>query len=530
MQRRVSRLAPFVLLLSPGCTVQESPLVSTDGTTVTLQAGAIAGAFVGEDQHVRVFKGIPFAAPPLGERRWQPPYPVEPWEGIRDATTFSSSCVQPTRSQGSSRRTADAMSEDCLYLNVWTAAAPNERRPVMVWIHGGGLRTGSGSDASYDGEALARRGVVLVTINYRLGPFGFLAHPLLREEFDLPSSSGNYGILDQVAALRWIQENIAALGGDPDRVTIFGEAAGSWSINYLLATPLAKGMFHRAIGESGGAFGSLAAPVDRALAEAHGERLATVLMGYAAAVSLEAMRAKITDEVEDATRAEGVPYMLLPNVDGWVFHGTVYDVFTAGTQNDVPVIVGSNADEDARLAGRRPDDVAAYVRYARDRYGEMSDEFLDAYPATTSDEVRRAFLRSSGDRDFGWEMRTWGRLMANVSSPAYLYFFSRVPPGSERGAYHTAEIRYVFGNLDGAATPYAQTDHQLSDLMVSYWVNFATIGDPNGEGLPEWPVYTEDTDQAMEFGDAQGVRRDIRKAGLDFFDRYFAAMRAAAAK
>ena len=524
MKRQVWLLVPVIGLLVSACAVQDSPQRMTDGTEVGLQAGIISGAFTGEDEGVRVFKGIPFAAPPVGERRWRPPGPAHPWKGIRDATEFGPRCVQGGRSSEQSQ------SEDCLYLNVWTAAGPNEPRPVMFWLHGGGLTSGAGSGVSYasfNGEALARRGVVVVTINYRLGPFGFLAHPLLREEFDMPSASGNYGTLDQVAALEWVQENIGAFGGDPNQVTIFGESAGSWSVNYLVATPLAKGLFHRAIGESGGGFGPMGAPVARATAEEMGERFAVALMSSRSEVSLEGIRGETADEVMEASRAQGVR-VTRPNVDGWVFPDTVDNIFAAGKQNDVPVIVGSNADEGSLAHCSVPEDVETYLQRSRREHAQLADLFLEAYPATTVEEAQGAFLRAYADRNFGWEMRTWARMTANVSSPAYLYFFSRVPPGSERGAYHRAEIRYVFGNLDEASTPYEPTDHQLSDLMSSYWVNFATTGDPNGPGLPEWPVYTEDTDQAMEFGDSPQVRRGIRKGGLDFFDRYFAAMRSAA--
>ena len=498
---------------------------------VTVTGGRMSGAPAG-DSGVWSFKGIPFAAPPVGDLRWRPPQPVVPWEGALDATAFAPACLQPLREVGSFYgQIVDQMEEDCLYLNVWSAAQPGDAVPVMVWIHGGGLSSGHGGEATYDGTALAERGVVLVTINYRLGPLGYLAHPLLAAESE-HQSSGNYGTLDQVASLRWVRDNIAAFGGDPNRVTIFGESAGSWSVNHMQATPLASGLFHRAIGESGGGFGPFATAYATDEMEAMGVQFATALLGPDMPVSPEALRAKSGDEIMALPRDVA---RFSPNVDGWVFPDTIWNIFADGAQNNVPVIVGSTADEDATLGGGRlaPMTVADYQEYARRTYGELAEAYLATYPAETDEATITARIAAGTDQRFGWEMRTWARMMETVSSDAYFYFFTRVPPGPDsdhNGAFHAGEIIYVFDNLGKSPFPYAnqeytETDHRLSDLMASYWVNFATSGDPNGEGLPAWPTYSRETDETLELGDTVQVIRSVRQDRLDFVDALHAGQR-----
>ena len=500
---------------------------------VRVEGGQLAGAPSPIGDEVMVYRGVPFAAPPVGDLRWRPPGPAAAWEGVRDATEAAPACMQnpiPAAVRTFYDAGVDRMDEDCLYLNVWTAAAPDDRAPVMVWIHGGGLAIGNGADITYDGTRLAQRGVVLVTVNYRLGAFGYLAHPRLSAESE-HGASGNYGTLDQVAALGWVQRNIAAFGGDPSRVAIFGESAGSWSVNQLMATPLARGLFHAAIGESGGGFGSRGGAAPKAEIEAAGERFVEALLGDGETATPEAMRAASADAVQ-AVAPELV--RSTANVDGWVFPDTVYDIFAAGRQHDVPVIVGSNADEMTILGGAAgAETVEQYRETIRNEYGEHADALLATFPAATDDEAQRARIASGTDATFGWEMRTWARMMETVSSPAYLYFFSRVPPAPDAdryGAYHTAEIPYVFDNFGVSPHPYANrdytdTDRRLSDILASYWVNMAATGNPNGEGLPEWPAYDPEADAALHIGDAITVERGIRKARLDFFDRYYAAQR-----
>ncbi len=493
------------------------PLPAAITEPVHVADGLISGV-AGTDSDVRVFKGVPFAAPPLGELRWRAPKAAAHWDGIHTADKFSATCMQRRPINAPDR----AMSEDCLYLNIYTAAkSSKDHRPVMVWIHGGALTGGAGS--LYDGEALAKKGVVVVTVNYRLGVFGFFADPELTKESDR-NSSGNYGLLDQIAALEWVQKNIAAFGGDPKRVTIFGESAGSWSVNYLVATPLAHGLFQRAIGESGGEF----APARR-LGDME---QAGVKFGQSiGADSLAALRAKPADEL---LKANG--FATAANVDGWLLPRDVYTIFAEGKQNDVPLLIGSNADEGTMFT---PPSVkaASFRETATKRYGTDADAFLKLYPFNTDDDTWAAQAASMRDQVFGWEMRTWARMQTKTGkSKVYLYYFSRVPPGQNRakGAYHGSEIAYVFGNLEvapfavsanGGPRPWQDVDRKLADTMSSYWVNFATTGDPNGKGLLKWPVYRAKDDMLMGFGDSLEVKPVPNKAALDFLDGYFERQR-----
>ncbi len=498
-----------------------TPRAAGDDGVITLDTGTVRGVNVYEAGNLWAFKGIPFASPPVGDRRWQPPAPLPAWGGERAADQFGPRCLQSGRpSLGGG---IPPLSEDCLYLNVWTGGEPGERRPVMVWVHGGALTGGAGSRSHYDGTALAQRGVVLVTLNYRLGPFGYLAHPLLTAEAT-QAASGNYGVLDQIAALEWVQRNIAKFGGDPDRVTIFGESAGSWSVQTLLATPLAQGLFHRAIGQSGGVLGSYGSTPQLATAEAEGERFGTTLVGAATDVTIAAMRAaSAVDVMATAASAEG-RIRSRPVVDGWVLPDTARAIFTAGQQHSVPVMLGWNANEGSLAAGRAPEDVAAYGAWAHETFGDDAPAFLELYAADTPAAAREAFLQAYGDQNFGWEMREWARLTATADQPAFLYHFSRVPPGSKTGVYHGAEIRYVFGNLyaPGAPHDYSLLDGWVSDLMASFWVAFATTGNPNTSDTPPWLAYTPLRDELLDFGDTGVHRLGFRKAELDFFDRYYA--------
>ncbi len=478
------------------------------GDPVRIDSGLVSGA-PGTNPEVRVYKGIPFAAPPVGERRWKAPQSPAAWSGVREATQFSPVCVQsPYPETSIYYQPPSPMNEDCLYLNVWTAAkSAKEQRPVMVWIHGGGYTRGTGATPTYNGENLAKKGVVVVTINYRLGIFGFLAHPELTKESDV-RSSGNYGLQDMVAALQWVQKNIAAFGGDPKRVTIFGESAGSSAVNFLVASPLARGLFHRAIGESGANFGRRSPPAEM---EQIGSRLGT----------LAALRAKPAADLLKVDAA------VRPGVDGWFLPEDVTSAFEHSKQIDVPVIAGYNHDE-ARTLAPWPANATSktFLDQVHKRYGDFADEFLKLYPAGSDAQAADSHYDSSRDQGMGWQMRTWVRAQAqHGKSRAYLYYFTRVPPipNSDRyRAYHAAEIQYVFGNFR-AGRQWEDTDHKLSDAMSSYWVNFATTGNPNGKGLPKWPSYDAKSDPSMEFGDQVVVRRDVNKTALDFFDRFFAS-------
>ena len=483
------------------------PLAAIDGP-IRVEGGLVSGA-AGNNAGVRAYKGIPFAAPPVGELRWKAPQTPAAWKGTRQATEFSAMCMQLPYPQTSIYyQPPSPVSEDCLYLNVWTAAASsNERRPVMVWIHGGGYTRGSGSTPTYNGENLATKGAVVVTVNYRLGVFGFLAHPELTKESDV-RSSGNYGLLDMVSALQWVQRNIAAFGGDPKRVTIFGESAGSSAVNFLMASPLAKGLFHRVIGESGANFGRRLTLAD---AEKTGSRLGT----------LAELRAK---SAGDMLKTEG---SFRPCVDGWFLPEDVSAIFANGKHSDVPVIAGYNADEGRTLAPWPRDATAqTFLDQAHKRYGTFADEFLKLYAASSDAQAAESHYNSFRDQGMGWEMRTWVRAQTKSGkAPAYLYYFTRIPPWAESSryrAYHAAEIQYVFANLR-PNRPWEDADRKLADVMSSYWVNFAATGNPNGKGLPQWPGYGAKADPLMEFGDQIELRHDVNKAALDFFDRFAAA-------
>ena len=450
MARKGESVFTLLLLITSNALALNDP--------IRIDSGLICGTIDSVSSKIRVYRGIPYAAPPVGDGRWRAPGPVKPWKGVRDCTEFGSSCLYVPYGAGSLWSGPEwddlaKQNEDCLYLNVWTTAkSPDEKRPVMVWIHGGGLTSESGSVPAYNGANLALKGVISVTINYRLGPFGFMAHPDLSKE-SKHGSSGNYVVLDQIAALKWVQRNIASFGGDPERVTIFGESAGSWSVCFLTATPLAKGLFHRAIGQSGANFG----PMVHLSRDLHGQ-LAAEKTGIAFAkiagskgkpATLKDLRAMPAKEV--FSRFKKTPKKHTgPNVDGWVFPDEIVAIYEQGKQNPVNVIVGSNANEGTTFVWNVPDTIEKFKKHAEDKYGNMAEEFLKVYPVSNDSQVPDAYIASVGDDGFTWEMRTWARLMSTVNTKAYHYYFSRVPPipGSEKhGSYHGAEIVYVIGNF-----------------------------------------------------------------------------------
>ena len=484
--------------------------------TVTVDGGQISGTAV---SGVRVFKGIPFAAPPLGHLRWKAPQPVVPWPGVRAAQTFGAWCMQEPFPAGSPYASAGVTedkpgSEDCLYLNVWTAASAGDKRPVMVWIHGGAWTRGSGAAPIDDegdsvGVGLARKGVVVVTTNYRLGVFGFLAHPELTAESP-PHASGNYAILDHVAALRWVQQNIVAFGGDPARVTIFGESAGSWSVNALQAAPLAKGLFHRAIGQSGGQLESSTPLITT-------EEAGVGFAKTAGADSLAALRALPAGTLLTTPFRTGV------NADGYVLPDTIRNLFAQTKHHNVPVLVGSNANEWTTLGNpaQYPKTMDAYRQRVEKQYGDSVRDYDGAYPVKTDADIAGALLAVGRDTWFTLEMRTWARMVTAGGTTAFLYQFTRVPPGPNPawGAYHGAEIQYAFHSV--GARPWAtDVDRRLSDQMSSYWVNFATTGDPNGTGLPKWTAYDPNTEPYLELGDMVQMKNHLLKPQLDFLERF----------
>lgn len=511
----LAALAALTLLpVLPASAALREP-VRTDTGLVSGVAGAAAG--------VRVFKGMPFAAPPVGSQRWRPPQPPAKWTGVRAADTFSDNCMQRRADGGAfppygGDRSATSMSEDCLYLNVYTAApSASATQPVMVWIHGGSWTSGSGP--IYEGEDLAKKGVVYVSLNYRLGIFGFFAHPELTRESPR-HSSGNYALLDQIAALQWVKSNIAAFGGDPSRVTIFGESAGSWSVHNLVASPLATGLFHRAIGESGARF---AITTTLAQAEQAGQHVAA----EAGATTLAALRA-----LPASTLNQLAGFQSVSNADGWILPSTMWEVYSAGKQNDVPILIGSNADEGTIFTPATTTGDGFRSQAVR-RFGERADAFLALYPFGTDQEARRAQANSLRDQTFGWEMRTWARVQARAGrSKVYLYYFSRVPPVANSawlGAQHGAEIPYALNWPNGAhstGAAWTDADRTLANQVSQYWINFAATGDPNGAGLPAWPAFDPAREQALSIADTVTVTPLPHATALDFLDEATAAARA----
>jgi len=494
---------------------------------IRIEPGFVSGATAGENKDVRIFKGIPFAAPPVGELRWKPPQPVKPWEGVRLCADFGPWCPQPKPFIG---HALGKLNEDCLYLNVWTAAkSADEKRPVMVWIHGGGCTTGSGSMAVYDGAELARLGVVAVTINYRLGPFGYLAHPLLSKESP-QGVSGNYGHLDQIAALQWVRKNIAAFGGDSGCVTIFGESAGALSVCRLMISPQSKGLFHRAIAQSGGAYGrnrrlrersGLMAPM-----ETEGERIAAALGCDKAEDPLAALRAKSADELlaasDPAQGLYGKGIRFGPVVDGWTIPQDPGRMFEEGKQHDVPLMVGSNADEGTLFLSQMPvQHVAGYKLMVRSLFRDSAEELLRLFPCESDDQLKAAFSRLTTVTAFVAPARLLAKDMGKKQSPAFLYHFTRVSPALKAvgmGATHSAEIQYVFGTLRPPPA-HVEKDREISKAMQACWVRFAKTGNPNGEGLPRWPAYSGATDEYMEFGDEILIGHGLYKEACDLMEK-----------
>jgi para-nitrobenzyl esterase len=503
-----------------------SQSVAAISDPVRVEQGQLAGAD-GRSPDVRVYRGVPFAAPPVGALRWKPPEPAPYWQGVRQATQIGNACPQPPfPANGLYGTSPPPISEDCLNLNIWTPAkSADDRLPVMVWIHGGGFEHGSGGAIGYDGENLARKGVVVVTINYRLGILGFLALPELEAESP-DHAAGNYALMDQIAALRWVQRNITAFGGDPVRVTIFGESAGSVSVNILMASPLAQGLFSRAIGESGGSFGPMPSLAD---AEKGGRQFASKC--GATEDVLKSLRAKSVDDLLRATTEDDVQII----VDGWVLPQSVYTIFAEGKQNDVPIIVGNNASEGTIFPPPTGSlSAQEFADQAHRRYGAFAKQFLEAYPAGSSDqEAIAAYFESIRDGQFGWEMRFWARMATETGHRrAYRYYFSRVPPGSgERlGAFHGSELAYVFENFPYRIS-YQGADKQLGEFISGYWANFARTGDPNatpdpkGANVPTWPIYSPTKDNVLELGDQVSVQSHVNAAGLDFVDVYNRSLR-----
>ena len=496
-----------------------------DRATVTVAGGRLEGV-AGRDASVRVFKGVPYAVPPVGPRRWKAPEPATSWSGVRAADRFAPACVQNVAGarlpwteefmhQG-------AVDEDCLYLNVWTTSSRGARRPVLVYIYGGGFNEGSGSVAIYDGEALAKKGLVVVTFNYRVGVLGFLAHPDLAAESP-HAAPGNYGLLDQVGALKWIQENIAAFGGDPGNVTIAGQSAGAMSVYLLTASPRTRGLFHRAVVQSGpGGLASFGVGSARALAQS---RTVAAQAGAAwakarGAASLAALRARPARELLVSV-AGSPPPRFGPVIDGWLVTEDVETVYAKGRQQDVPLLTGMNADEGSAFGGYGSATTASFREQARTQFGDRAQQFLMLYPTASDADAARAQVRSARDGALVALQQLASRRAATAKTPAYLYYFERAIPWPEHpqyGAFHTGEVPYVFANLGLLGRPWTAVDRSLADRASSYWVRFAATGNPNGPGLPPWPAFMPKTPEIMVLGAAPKARTMPDAAARTFFE------------
>ncbi len=531
------KIGQFIAL----CIVGALTATASADVLVETPQGRLDGMLT-KDGDVAAFKGIPYAVPPVGMRRWKHAEPAPAWKGVRDAAHFGPECMQPDGSPTSFYYAPTPVrSEDCLYLNVWApeGALKNDKKlPVMVWIHGGALVSGAGSDV--DGTELARKDVVVVSINYRLNIFGYYAHPELSAE-TTRDTSGNYGISDQIEALRWVQENISAFGGDPENVTIFGESAGSWSVGLMMATPKARGLFHKAIGESSAYFYSmrylkkpgLGMPSLEESGAAFAARAGKSLGQLRELTAQELM--KVAFEKQALNVTDMVP------IDNYYYSQSVYDTFASGHQAKVPMMVGFNSDEASGLygiVGPIPETAEEYERLTKERFGDLAEEYLKLYPS--SDPVNSVF-DAHRDNGIGWMMESWAKMMANLTPETYLYYFSHTPPGSdvlfpirpkhpenspERriGAFHASEIPFVFNDLT-SYNPKAEsrskswpkgkitkTHKKMADTMSDYWVAFARTGKPAVKGQPEWQPYSDQKEHFMEFTGGKA------KPGMDLLD------------
>ena len=535
-----------VRVLLPVITLCVAAVVPASGADRVKTANGMIESTVPPRDGVRSFKGIPFAQPPVGDLRWREPQPVKDWPGVRSADAFGPTCMQRLSPNADYWFRGDGMGEDCLYLNVWTPAkSGGEKLPVLVYIFGGGFQNGDGSEPRYDGESMARQGIVAVSLNYRTNIFGFFVHPELTKESP-HRASGNYGLLDQVAALQWVQKNIAAFGGDPSRVTIAGESAGSISVSALMASPLSKGLMAGAICESGAAIASLP-PRPLAEAEQNGVKFAAAT----GADSLAALRAMTAQQLQDAAaKAQGIRFSTA--MDGYFLSKTLTEIALAGEQARIPLLAGSNTEEQgarAVLAGGdpTPETLTAAIRKF---YGDKADPVLKAYAAATTDEVFEAAAHLASARFISYGTWKWTELhMQTSGKPVYRYLYAKVRPAylgmpgqpppaapapgrstdaaagrgaqqpqAPRGAGHSAEIQYAMGNLDlDRRYAWEPADYDVSRTMQAYFVNFIKTGKPDGPGLPPWPAYTPETNY-------QRMRIDVTsQAGPEpHRDRYLA--------
>ena len=521
--------------------VSASALAAGSGmeTLVKVDAGWLAGSGTA----VHSYKGIPYAAPPVGDLRWKPPQPAKPWKGIRVAKSFPATCPQPLPLAG------PPQSEDCLGLNVWTPArSASDKLPVMVWIHGGGFVIGASSQTVYDGEPLAAQGVVLVSLNYRLGILGFLAHPSLSAESP-QGVSGNYGMLDMIAALQWVKRNIGAFGGDPQNVTIFGESAGGSAVCLLMVMPQAQGLFQKVIAES--AWG-MYRPISH-LKESWYGRIPMEKYGVKLGPDLAALRSKATAEVlklaplslggDAADQGE----IFFPVVDGYVLPDDPARLFSSGKFSNVALMAGTNADEGTLAGGPPVRSIAALRKWAEKQFASQTDAILSFYPAAADADAWAAAAQVAGDLEFLQGTRSVLRAASLRNPKTFQYQFTRMNGVGRRikwGVFHASELPYVFGTLPDSAygtgpslfgdfsvdgDTYNEQDATLSKAMSGAWIQFAKTGDPNWPGLPSWPPFSKAQENYVEFGDRIAVKTDLRKTQIDFLSRFSASRQERAA-
>ena len=509
--------------------------------TVTLGQGKLRGT---RDGGAEVFKNIPFAAPPVANLRWKPPQTPSSWNGVRDATAFGPACVQRSLSGGGGvfgvmmgDEGAYTTSEDCLNLNIRrpVGTKAGAKLPVMLWIYGGGFQFGRNSQRTYTGTALVKRGVILVTPNYRLGAFGFLAHPELSAESP-HGSSGNYGALDVVAALQWVQKNIADFGGDPGNVTIFGESAGGGLVGMLSVSPLTQGLFAHSISQSGGFFGPVApekgaraGAADTSLASA--ERSGVTFLKNLDVASIAEARRLSAEQVFAATapRPGAPPVLLRPNLDHFFLPKPTRELLTAPGFIARPALVGSNDDEGV-LSVPTKISVARYTDAIKQAWGDFAGRLLAAYPATTDVGATHAARNIQRDGTFAWSAWTWGR--EQTGAKVYLYNFDHRPPFPKNPEYdimaapHAADLPYVFGTIDAPGIDWSADDRAISNAMIGYWTNFAKSGNPNGPGLPEWAAFESGQQQSMHFGQTAPASGTVSSlSNLALFDAYYESRR-----
>lgn len=495
MKKRIYILAVLVFVFVELISAQQPE-------PVKVEEGLLQGIV---ENGVTVYKGVPFAKPPIGELRWRPPQPPESWEGVRKADKYAPNAMQimvdeygPWTSEYQPKGVA---SEDGLYLNIWTTAeSPAEKRPVAMYIPGGAFINGSGNVPVYNGANLAKKGLVVITINYRVGVMGFLAHPELTKESE-HNSSGNYGLLDQVAALEWIKKNVSAFGGDPNEVTIMGQSAGAASVNYLTASPLAKGLFIRAIPQSGsnvtmgpGILLSYAEQIGAGFAQAMG------------ASSIEELRAMSADKLVDAANNK---FRFSPIIDGWYLPKSGDEIFAEGKQNDVNTLTGWVADEGSYNDNYGKIPAEEFREQVKQQASKYADDILKLYPASTEAEA------SMSQKEFASDMRLISMYKwivkrdQTAKTDVYTYIFTHQQPGETKEkylAFHSSELPYVFDNLNQSPRPFTEEDKKIAEIMSDYWVNFISTGDPNGDGLPHWPAFDESRKETMELGDKMKPR------------------------